>query len=375
MRKKQENLNRNLTGNHRDLIKEKKAPLQRGLLRWYRAGARDLPWRRTRDPYAIWLSEIMLQQTRVETVVDYYNRFLAAFPTVQDLANAPKEQVMKQWEGLGYYTRAHNLHKAAKTIAHELGGEFPQTVEEWLALPGIGRYTAGAIVSIAYGISAPVLDGNVKRVLARIFGIEKSIDDLSTVQELWHKAEALISKSDPGAFNQSLMELGARICIPRNPRCEICPVNKVCEAWLNDRQNELPIRKAKKKIPHALVVAAAIEKNGRYLLGKRPEGKMLAGLWEFPGGKVEPGETPEEALRRELREELDIEVDIAEHIVTVEHGYSHLSVTIHLFRCKHLSGTPKKLYHSEIKWVPRSHFARYAFPAANHKFIEALMKK
>ncbi len=348
------------------------AALRRALLVWFHCHRRDLPWRRTRDPYAVWLSEIMLQQTRVETVIDYYTRFLERFPTVESLAAAHEDEILKLWEGLGYYSRALNLHKTAKAVTGHYKGVFPGSVEELRQLPGIGRYTAGAIASIAFGVKAPVLDGNVKRVLARLFAIEERIDQASTLHRLWELADRLVSPRSPGNFNQALMELGARICLPKNPACAECPVRMFCEARERGIQDRIPAKRPAPKVPHCHVVAAAIRKNGRYLLGKRPPGGMLGGLWEFPGGKVEPGETHEEALVREIREELGIEIRVLGHAASVDHAYSHLTVTLHLYLCEHIGGRPRTLYHSALKWVSRKQFGRYSFPAANLKFFEVL---
>ena len=279
-----------------------KTHLRRCLLAWFRRHARDLPWRRTRDPYRIWLSEVLLQQTRIETARPYYERFVKAFPTVRDLAAASQDRVLKLWEGLGYYGRTRNLLRAAKIIVADRGRRFPTTAHGWQSLPGVGRYTAGAIASIAFGERVPVLDGNVKRVLARLFNIGKCTDDPRTVRLLWSLAEALVPARSPGDFNQALMELGARICTPRNPKCDVCPARRHCQARALGRQNRLPVRRRKKPLPHYDIVAAAIEKNGRYLFGKRPARDMLGGMWELPGGKVEAGETHAQALAREIRE-------------------------------------------------------------------------
>ncbi len=314
----------------------------------------------------------MLQQTQVETVIPYFRRFMRTFPTVQTLANASDDEVLKLWEGLGYYSRARNLHKTAKIISNEYAGEFPKTLREWQQLPGVGRYTAGAIVSIAFDVPAPILDGNVKRVLARFFCIESCVDEADTVRRLWFLAERLVPSKKSGYFNQALMELGRRICMPRKPTCVQCPLKRLCEAEKTGCQESLPIRRKKRAVPHHEIVAAVVRKNGWFLIGKRPPGGLLGGLWEFPGGKIEEGETHQDALIRELREELDIRILPGEHITTVNHAYSHFSITLHVYVCRHVDGKPRAKYHSEVKWVPRSHFGRYAFPAANHKFLSRL---
>ncbi|MEW6234129.1 MAG: A/G-specific adenine glycosylase [Candidatus Omnitrophota bacterium] len=346
--------------------------LRRSLLAWFKRTARDLPWRRTRDPYAIWISEIMLQQTRVETVIPYYLRFLDRFPNIAALAQAKQDDLLKLWEGMGYYRRALHLHKAAKIIANEYDGVFPQTLEEWKRLPGVGDYTAGAVASIAFGVRAPALDGNAKRVLARLGGEQGCIDESATAQRLRALAKSLLPAKEPGAFNQAIMELGAQLCTPKQPLCCECPIRKYCAAASQGFQKNIPVRKSKKPVPHRVVVAAAILKNGRYLLGKRPPGGMLEGLWEFPGGKVEGDETQEAALRREIQEELGICVRVGRLIASVDHVYSHLAVTIHLYLCEPMEEKPHAIYHSEIKWIPRSQLRRYAFPAANVKFLDYL---
>lgn len=349
-----------------------KAAFRRNLLRWYRADARDLPWRRTRDPYQIWLSEIMLQQTRVETVIEYYNRFLRNFPTVRKLAAAPEDAVMKLWEGLGYYSRARNLHRAAKQVVAERKGRLPERAEDWRALPGIGRYTAAAIASIGFGEPLAVLDGNVKRVLARLLCIRESIDDVATEARLWDEAQALLAPRAAGDFNQAMMELGARVCLPRNPKCDACPVATPCLARAEGAQEQLPARKKKAATPHHVIVAAAILRGGKYLLGKRPPGGLLGGLWEFPGGKVESGETLEAALAREVREELGMEVRVGRKIAAVKHAYSHFSITLHVFECAPLSGKPKSNFHTTLAWTPRADFSKLAFPKANLKVFEQM---
>ena len=353
-------------------VSREKTYLRRMLLAWFRRNARDLPWRRSRDPYLVLVAEILLQQTRLEMMLPYYERFTKAFPTVSDLAGADEDRLMKLWEGLGYYRRARHLHRAAKLIVNEFGGRLPQRADEWQRLPGIGRYTAGAIASIAFGERVPVLDGNVKRVLSRLFAIETCVDEAETQRLLWSIAEKLVPEKVPGDFNQALMELGSRICTPKSPRCDECPVRKRCDARALGRQRSLPVRREKRPVPHYHVVAAAIVKNGRYLLGKRPVADMLGGLWEFPGGKIKPNETHEQALVRELKEELDTEITVGPLVASVNHAYSHFKITLHVYRCRHVGGRPRPIYYTEVKWVLRRQFARYAFPTADRKVLHLL---
>jgi A/G-specific adenine glycosylase len=343
------------------------------LLRWFHKTARDLPWRRTKDPYAIWISETMLQQTQVETVKPYYQRFLDQFPTVEALAAARIDAVLKTWEGLGYYSRARNLHRAARQIVSQFGNHLPQTREALLSLPGIGPYTAGAVASIAFGRREPLVDGNVARVLCRLFLIRDDPKQPSVRRKLWDLAGSLLPKSHAGDFNQALMELGSQVCVPLKPRCEICPVRRVCQARIHDLQDQVPVRRRSRKIPSYLVAVAVIFRKGRILIDQRkPEG-LLGGLWEFPGGKKEPNETLEEAVVREVREELGIEVQVDSPLVTVDHAYSHFRVRLHAFKCTYLRGTPRCVTCTDVKWVYPSMLRRYAFPAANRKIIDLLL--
>ncbi len=349
--------------------------IQRALLSWFAEKARDLPWRRTKDPYAIWISEIMLQQTRVQAVVPYYERFLNRFPTIQHLARARLDTVIKLWEGLGYYSRARNLHAAARKIVTQLGGHLPATREELLTLPGIGRYTAGAIASIAFGKREPLVDGNVTRVLCRIFRIKDSPQDGAVQKRIWALAEDLVPGGHAGQFNQALMELGREVCRPRNPDCENCPLNRLCEARRHGEQNSLPTRTRKKPLPFHTVAVGVIYRNDRILIDQRkPEG-LLGGLWEFPGGKKQRGESLEAALRREVREELAITVRVGDLLAVVDHSYSHFRVRIHAFECAYVSGVPHCLACAGFKWVRPGDLGRYAFPAANKKIIEILRSR
>jgi A/G-specific adenine glycosylase len=344
------------------------------LLRWYRRHARDLPWRQTHDPYAIWLSEIMLQQTQVQTVVAYYERFLKRLPTVEKLARARLDTVLKLWEGLGYYSRARNLHKAAQCVVKESQGVFPDTAEDLMRLPGIGRYTAGAIASIAFGRQEPIVDGNVKRILCRVFRLHGDTRSQEIQQQLWALAADLVPMRSPGEFNQAMMELGATLCQRQRPNCPACPLSKLCLAHEHQEQDQLPRRAPKKSVPHKIVAIGIIVHRGKVLIDKRrPEG-LLGGLWEFPGGKPEVGESLEVALKREVKEELNINIKVGPHLTTVRHAYTHFTVELHAYRCRYLSGTPKCLACTDFKWISPQQLGRYAFPGANKKIFPAILK-
>lgn len=348
-----------------------KVALVKKLVAWFRKEARDLPWRQTRDPYRIWVSEVILQQTRVEQGIEQYARFLTAFPTVEALANAPLDAVLKVWEGFGYYARARNLHKAAKRVVTELGGRLPKHSSEWQALPGIGPYAAGAIASIAFGERIAAVDGNCRRVLARLFNIQACIDEKTVQNHLDALAAELVPARCPGDFNQAIMDLGAGICVPGRPRCEGCPVAEYCQARAAGRQAEIPLRKSKQARPHYDEVVAVIVKRGRYLIGQRPKGGLLGGLWEFPAMRLEADEPHENGLKR-LWAALGIEADVGEPMATVEHAYSHFSVTLHVYACRYKSGSAVSHEHDELRWVGTNELAGYAFPGTNRKFLSLL---
>ncbi len=314
----------------------------------------------------------MLQQTQVVTVVPYYERFLRRFPTVESLARARLDTILKLWEGLGYYSRARNLHRAAREIVERLGGQFPRTAAEWATLPGIGRYTAGAIASNAFDERVSILDGNVERVLCRMFRIRGNPKDSAVRKKLWSIADDLVPASKPGLFNQALMELGAEVCTPRNPQCEDCPLSRACLAKRHGEQLALPQRRAKKPLPSHTVVVGVIWKAGGILIDKRKPDGLLGGLWEFPGGKKEPTESLEAALRREVREELGIRIRVDRPLTVVDHTYSHFRVRIHAFECTWLSGQPRCITCDAFKWVRPADLGRHAFPAANHKIIRVM---
>lgn len=347
------------------------------LLKWYDNNAVELPWRRQdATPYHIWLSEIMLQQTQVNTVVDYYNRFLDHYPTINNLAGASLDEVLKRWEGLGYYSRARNLYKTAQIIADDYDGTFPKTVDELLKLPGIGRYTAGAIASIAFDVQAPVLDGNVIRIFSRLLDIDEDVKSSAVQNRLWEQAEEWVPEKRPGDYNQALMELGRTVCKPRNPLCETCPINSYCVAFANGTQAERPVKKRKPPTPHIDVTAAIIrDEHQRILIAQRPLEGLLGGLWEFPGGKQEEGETLEECLKREIKEELDIEIAVEDHFISVKHAFTHFKITLHTYECCYLGGEPKALGVHSWQWITEDDFDQFSFGKADRKVIAALKER
>lgn len=354
---------------------QKTGQLRAGLLNWYYRCRRDLPWRGETDPYRIWVSEVMLQQTQVATVIPYYQRFLEKFPDVETLAAAPLEQVLKAWEGLGYYARARNLHKAAGEIVEKWGGHFPQTYARLRTLPGFGDYTAGAVASIAFGEAVPAVDGNARRVLARLFALEQHVTRGPGARQLKEIATALVDPQAPGDWTQAVMELGATICAPASPKCLLCPVNELCQGRLRGIEQDLPVKPAKKALPHYNVTAAVIRQNGKILIAQRPLDKMLGGLWEFPGGKQEPGETLAECLRREIKEELDLEIAIGEQVVTIKHSYTHFKITLYAFYCWVVRGQPQALHVADWRWVSLAEIERFPFARTDLQIIRALRRQ
>jgi A/G-specific adenine glycosylase len=349
------------------------AAIGQRLLAWYQRHRRDLPWRRTQDPYAIWVAEIMLQQTRVDTAIDYFERFLTRFPTMEALAAAPLDDVLKAWEGLGYYARARNLHKAAQQVVVEMGGHLPSTPETLRLLPGVGRYTAAAIASIAFEHDTVALDGNLRRVLCRIFAIDDDPGRPNTQRRLEALAMAIMPPGHAGAFNQALMDLGATICVPANPRCLLCPLVNLCRSRREGLQNELPIRATRTYRPHRDVTAGIIwDGNGHFLITQRPLDSMLGGLWEFPGGKRRPGEDLPDCLHREISEELDIEIQIGHLLCTIEHAFTHFEMTLYAFDCRWLHGQPQCLGCDDLRWVTLRELDAFAFPVADQKIIAFL---
>ncbi len=305
---------------------------------WYFTRKRRLPWRDDPTGYRVWVSEIMLQQTQVATVIPYFERFLEAFPTVSALAAAPEEAVMGQWSGLGYYRRARNLHAGAKKVASELGGIIPNTVEGLLTIPGVGRYTAGAIASIAFAVRAPLLDGNVARVFARVFAVEVAVDGTEGQRRLWNLAETLVPADDPSSHNQALMELGALVCSPRDPACGECPLVDRCRAFALGTPTAFPIKKKKAGPQPVLAVAGLLTRPSQegdvVLFAQRPEG-LLGGLWELPGGEVDDVSDSESAGVKRLgeifRARTGIAVDVGPLLATVMHQFTHRTLTLRIY--------------------------------------------
>ena len=314
----------------------------------------------------------MLQQTQVETVIPYYRRFLRRFPSLRALAAAPVDDVLAVWAGLGYYSRARSFHAAARSIVAEHHGRIPRRVDDLLALPGVGRYTTGAVASIAFGERAAVVDGNVTRVLCRLFNITANPRAGRTQRRLWALAEELVPAGRPGDFNQAMMELGATICKPKEPACSRCPAAGACEAFRLGRQGSLPRMPKRKPTPHVAVAVGMVWRRGKLLITKRPMDAMLGGLWEFPGGKQERTESLEEAVRREVKEETGLDVCVGERLVSVKHAYSHFRVTLHAFHCTSPRGRVRLLKCDAFTWAAPGELADYAFPAGSRRIIEAL---
>ena len=347
--------------------------LQTALLIWYAAERRDLPWRRSRDPYRIWISEVMLQQTRVETVIPFYERWLAAFPDAAALAAAPEQAVLKAWEGLGYYSRARNLQRAARELVARYGGRFPDDPAAAATLPGVGSYTAGAVLSIAYGRPLPAVDGNVLRVLARLLYLEDDIMQPSVRRRHEALATALVPPGAAGEFNQALMELGAVVCVPRSPRCEACPVAALCAARAAGRQGELP-RRTRSRAPRPVEVVAAVvhDAEGRLLIARRPPRGLLAGLWEFPCGELAPGETWEAGVRRLLAERFGLPVAVRAHLLDFTHTFSHLRWLGRAFLCQPSPGAPMSGASADRRWVTVAELADYPFATAQRALLASV---
>lgn len=342
--------------------------ITKDLIHWFEKNQRNLPWRKTRDPYAIWISEIMLQQTRVDTVIEYYKKFLNKFTSIKKLSEAKVDQVLKLWEGLGYYSRARNILKAAKIIKKEYHGKFPNQYEQIIRLPGIGKYTAGAILSIAFGKKVPAVDGNVLRVISRLFCIQKSIDSPSIKKKIEKIVLTLMPENKTSMFTQGLMELGALICIPENPCCLVCPVHKNCVAFQKGLEEGLP-RKEKKAKPKKISRFVAViydSKQKKILMNKRTGKGVLSGLWEFPG--VEAGN--EEEFKEKFIKSYKLRIKNNRYWMDVEHVFTHLHWKMKVCRCEVFKG--RRILPETLKWVSQKEMERLTIPSAFRKIKQKL---
>jgi A/G-specific adenine glycosylase len=346
--------------------------IRRRLLAWFDRHQRRLPWRESVNPYEIWVSEVMLQQTRVDTVIPYYKSFLRRFPDVRALARAGDEEVLKAWEGLGYYARARNLHRAAREVVERYGAEVPSDPAAFRELSGVGEYVCSAVCSIAWSRPLAAVDGNVRRVLARLHALETPVNHPSGARVFQEHADRLLERSRPGDFNQAMMELGAVVCRPRVPRCADCPLSAECDAFASRRTGELPRRVPRRAVPSYRVAVGVVEEDGRVLITRRPPEGLLGGLWEFPGGKIRDGESAQSACVREIREEVNLEVEVEGHVGRVRHAYTHFRVELDVFRCRRKAGQVSLSGPVDHRWITLEEVDDYAFPRANHKFIPLL---
>ena len=346
--------------------------LQGNLLKWYDEHQRDLPWRNTTDPYPVWISEVMLQQTQVQTVIPYYLKFLEHFPSIAALAQADTDALLRLWAGLGYYSRARNLQKAAQIIVEQFGGRFPQSYTDVLALPGIGRYTAAAIVSIAFGQPYAVLDGNVSRVLARLLSISGDPKSSAVQNRLWAAAQQLLPRTRPGDFNQAVMELGATVCSPRQPRCLLCPWTRQCLARQQGRQELLPERSRREKVRRSLQAAVVVQHRGRFLIVRRSDQRLLKGFWEFPSTELRGKRSAARMVARFAVKNHGLNVESVEALITIKHSITTRRIELQVFRAKLAAGASSKVNDADCRWVRLKDMGQYAFASASQRIVEEL---
>ena len=349
-------------------------PFRNALLNWYEGHSRELPWRSTSDPYHIWISEIMLQQTRVDQARPYFERFINAFPSTLSLAEASLDEVLLNWEGLGYYSRARNLHKASRIVVDDFQGELPASHEALLSLPGVGPYTAAAIMSIAFNKPYGVLDGNVIRVLSRLTCNEGNTSSAKTKRILQDLSNTLVAPEHPGNFNQAMMELGATRCTPQKPDCPNCPVHSFCCAYISDSVDLFPVVKKKSPIPHRFFVAGIIENDKReILIQKRPEDAMLGGLWEFPTQEIAKGDAIQPSCENHFLTEFGCSIHIRSFLPAINHAYSHFKITVHA--CIGRVTSLQKKERKDVRWISPAKLDEYAFHRAHRKLVEVFLNE
>lgn len=347
------------------------------LLEWYDHAKRDLPWRKTRDPYAIWISEIMAQQTQIDRVIGYWERWMQRYPDIATLAQAAEDDVLHSWEGLGYYSRARNLHKAAGLLYDEYGASFPSDIDSIVSLPGIGQYTAGAIASIAFGFSVPAVDANVLRVFSRLLDIAIPVRQARSRRIVEETVTNLIPEDRAGDFNQAIMEFGALVCAKR-PRCDACPVSDLCLAYDRGGVHERPVLPPSKGTIKIDMATGVLLHEGGVLIQKRLPDDIWPGLWEFPGGVIESGETPREALIREYEEEVELAVVPGEKITVITYSYTRYRVTMHCYYCRLSGSLPEEIVFNEAaegRFVCPEALHGFAFPAGHRRLIDHIMKE
>ena len=340
------------------------------LLDWYQKNGCNFPWKNSRDPYSIWLSEVMLQQTKISTVLPYYHKWISVFPHIRLVAETHIDNILKLWEGLGYYARARNFHKACQIVLEKHNGEIPKDPSEFLKLPGVGPYIAGAVMSIAFNLPIPAIDGNVVRVVSRLNSINISYPKSKKQIDLF--LLELIDHDRPGCFNQALMDLGRVICTPSNPSCNICPVKNHCRSFVNKTVNKYPIKVNKSPCPHYHLSVGLIWKDSRILISKRNDSGLLGGLWEFPGGKIRPNENGADSIVRHAQEVLNISIYPVSRVKQIKHAYSHFSFTVEAYRCKFKGGTPATLGCADFRWIYPYETHKFAFHRANHKLFDKI---
>ena len=343
------------------------------LLKWYDSNTYNFPWRDTANPYNIYLSEVMLQQTQVVTARSYYLNWLKSFPTIADVAKASLQQVLKHWEGLGYYGRARNFHKSCKIISQKYNQTIPNNFDEFIKLPGVGAYTAGAVLSISYNNILPAVDSNTVRVVSRLE--MNNIPYPKNIKSISRSIMKYICSQRPGDFNQAIMDLGREICKSKNPKCTICPISLYCKSYINNLVYKYP-KKIKKKIKkHYNIGVGVVIKNKNILISKRFEDGLLGGLWEFPGGKINNHESIEECIIREIKEELNITVKPKLFIKQIKHSYSHFSITMDAYFCELIEGSPASIGCADWKWISLQNINLFPFPKANHKLFDEIFLK